>query len=118
MKYIASLLFFLFTGCATILTGNKDYIKFESMPDSSDVSINGIYKGKTPLYIPIERSMSHVPVSITKPGYKESNFELRRNINIITCFNFFFPWGIIVDIISGSIFIYSPSYYYLKLEKE
>ncbi len=59
--------------------GSKD-VFIASIPDAVDITIDGKYKGKTPILITDLEFGDHKVVS-TKPGYLENNFDIKTSAN-------------------------------------
>ena len=105
------------TSCATIFTGTKDSVTFNSKPDGAVVVFKGVDKCTTPCTTEISRSLGKQMVLIKKDGYENKEFKLEKNFNAVTLVNILFG-GIIgfgVDLATGSFVKYSPKAYSVDL---
>jgi len=110
------LLILTINGCATIVTGSKQTLSFNSEPDGATISINGNAIGKTPTSIQLKKD-KHQILTFQKEGYKTYTTEISTTIN-----NWF--WGNILigglfgsttDGVSGSMNEFSPDQYFITL---
>jgi uncharacterized protein YceK len=113
------LLLLLLSGCASIVSGTKQEVSFQSTPDSATVTVNGRVLGKTPFTNQLDKKADQTVV-FTKDGYKPVVMQLTTSLD---------PWfwgnivlggliGSTVDGISGAVNQYAPSQYHITLEKE
>ncbi len=118
---LLSCLIFLFVleGCASIVSGTKQEMSFQSNPDDVTVTVTGRVLGKTPLTVTIDKK-SDQSVIFTKEGYKPMTMQLTTTLD---------PWfwgnivlggfiGSTVDGLSGAVHQYSPSQYFVSLQPE
>lgn len=107
---------FLFSSCATIFTGTKDTIRFNSKPEGATVYIDGIEVCKTPCEARVKRSLSDKDVEIKLDGYKTRIITLDRSFNVVSILNLagFVGWA--VDAATGSIMKYDRKSYDIELE--
>lgn len=85
--------FFIYSGCATILKGSKEEIEFTSEPAGADVKINNSEEGVTPLKVLLKKGNEYV-VEISKDGYKKKTYRLSYTVNA--------GW-LILDVIAGLV---------------
>ena len=106
-------------GFATIVSGTKQSITFNSTPSGAEVISNGMTMGVTPLTLDIKRSDGKTGkvISIRKEGYKD------EQINMTTKFNGTF-WGNAliggtigssIDSSTGATIEYDPGNYHVTL---
>lgn len=121
MKRLTALLLLVFTlpvlnGCATLFTGSEDVVTFESSPAGAEILINGIEKGTTPVSIPVKRSVNSAEVVLRLAGYETRVFRLEQEFNYVSLLNLFnvLFWGI--DVVSGAVMTYRPTYYEFNLK--
>jgi hypothetical protein len=109
--------FFFFYGCASIISGSKQQMTFQSTPEGATVSVNGRLVGKTPISIQLDKK-SGQSLEFKKDGYQPVTMELTTHLD-----GWF--WGNIIlggfigsttDGISGAVHEYSPSQYYVTLQ--
>jgi len=111
-------------GCATIFTDGEDEITFNSNVDKTNVYLDGIKLGQTPLTIDIDRKTANRMLKFTKPGYQTQEQELLHDFNM----NF----GMVLDLtgtaltltpmginaLSGNLIKYTPTEYHIEMEPE
>ena len=106
----------MLSGCASIVSGQKQQLTFNSEPADATVLINGAVVGKTPMSFMVDRKADET-VSFTKEGYKPQTLRLSTTLN-----GWF--WGNIVlggflgsttDAASGAMHEYAPNQYYITL---
>ena len=108
----------LFSSCATMFTGTKEIITFNSDPSNADVYINGVYRDKTPCNVEISKKGSTI-ATIKLEGSQEETFQLDKKINPVTFVNLLGPIiGIVVDIATGAIHTYQPKFYNTSLSSK
>lgn len=104
--------------CATIFTGTKDTIRFNSNPEGATVYIDGIEVCKTPCSVPVKRSISDKDIEFKLDGYKTRMFTLDKEFNVVSVINLGFLVGWAIDAATGSIMKYDRKSYELDLEKD
>ena len=109
-------LLLLTSGCATIFTRSTDPISFSSRPEGAQVQIDGMNVGRTPVTIPVKRSLSTPQVRLSLDGYESQFVMLSNTFNEVAILNVFFWPGFIVDAATGSLMKYSIRHYDLELE--
>jgi S1-C subfamily serine protease len=118
---IISILFLLLllSGCATIFTGSKDKITFNSSPPDADVYINNKHYSKTPCSIEIDRKYIPMEVNITKEGYLDKTIYLSKKFNAVSVLDLFVFTGIslIVDLITANVLRYDQLAYSVNLSR-
>lgn len=102
--------------CATIFTGTKDTIRFESQPAGAKVRIEGIDVGRTPVDAVVKRSISDKTATMTLEGYDSRTFELSKEFNAISILNLFGLVGWAIDAATGSLMKYDQKLYNIELE--
>jgi hypothetical protein len=105
---------FLLSSCATILTGSKRSVLFESNPSGAKIYVNGIEKGKTPSQIKVTADDR---VDFKLEGFSERVVVMDSKFNLVAILNGFslIGWG--VDAISGSLSRVDTKYVKVDLEK-
>lgn len=113
---IASTLFM--TSCATIFTGTKDTIRFDSTPQGAKVYIDGLEVCETPCTTQVKRSLSDELAEIKLDGYETPVITLDKEFNAVSVINlgFLIGWGI--DAATGSLMKYDRKGYDIELEKD
>lgn len=113
---IASTLFM--TSCATIFTGTKDAISFDSNPQGANVYLDGLEVCKTPCITMVKRSLSDKLAEIKLDGYETRVITLDRKFNTVSIINLgsLIGWGI--DAATGALMKYDKKGYDIELEKD
>ncbi len=92
------------TSCCSIFNGSSQDVGISSNPAGATVTINGAYKGVTPLALDLKRSDNHL-VTIEKEGYETFSQTLTKSTSGWVWGNIVFGGliGLGVDAITGSI---------------
>lgn len=106
------------TSCATILTGTKDSITFNSTPEGAKVMHKGMEKCTTPCTAEIPRSLSRQMVTLQKEGFNNKEVKLTKTFNAVSLVNILLGGviGVGIDAATGSLTKYSPNAYKIELE--
>jgi len=106
------------TSCATIITGTKDKITFNSTPEGAKVMHKGVEKCTTPCTAEIPRSLGKQMVTFEKEGFNSKEVKLTKTFNPVTLVNILLGGiiGLGIDTATGSITKYSPKEYKVELE--
>jgi hypothetical protein len=117
MKKLAMLLLIslVFTSCATIFTGSKRNVLFESNPSGAKVYVNGFEKGVTPTQIKVKADDR---IDFRLDNYKERVVVMDSNFNLVSIINGFsiIGWGI--DALTGSLKRVDTKYVKVDLEND
>jgi hypothetical protein len=99
----------LMSSCATIISGSKQNVKFDSNPGAASIFIDEVEVGKTPFEIKLARKSEH-SVMIKLEGYQTYQTKLTKKFNAWYVGNILFGGliGIIVDPITGAMYNLSP----------
>ena len=104
----------LLTSCASILTGSKRNVLFESNPSGAKVFVNGLEKGITPTNIKV-RAADKIDFRLSDFNEKvvvmDSKFNLVAILNGVNLIG----WGI--DALTGSLKRVDTKYVKVELEK-
>ena len=109
--------YFLTTGCATIIKGTTQEIPISSDPSGADILVDGQLVGTTPADVEIKRKRDHLVV-IEKTNYQPKSVAVVKNVggavwgNIIA--GGLIGWG--VDAASGAQNNLTPKTIYVRLE--
>jgi len=114
MPLVLSLII-LFSSCASILTGSKRNVLFESNPSGAKVYVNGLEKGMTPTQIKVRADDR---IDFRLDGYKERVVVMDSNFNLVAILNgiSIIGWGI--DALTGSLKRVDTKYVKVDLESE
>lgn len=117
MKKSLSLLFVLmfFSSCATIFTGDKRTVLFESDPPGAKLFVNGMEKGKTPVSAKVRADDR---VDFRLDGYQERVVVMDSKFNIVAILNGFSLLGWGIDAVTGSLKRVDTPYVKVTLETD
>lgn len=87
-----SLLLTLSTGCATVVRGEKQTLKFDTEPEGATVDVDGKQKATTPAELELKRKEVHT-ITITKEGYHPVTFEMKAQWDGMALGNAVMPGG-------------------------
>ena len=108
---------FVFTSCATILTGTSDDITFNSDPAGAAIMLDGLKVGKTPATVSIKRpGFGNKEITIKLDGYEDRTFMLQKEFNTMAICNLASWPGWVIDIVTGTIMKYSKTNYSIDLD--
>ena len=68
-------------GCASIMSGSKQAVSFNSIPDGATITVDGKQLGQTPLAVKLPRARNQILLA-TKEGYKKFTVPLTTGFNI------------------------------------
>jgi len=68
-------------GCASIVSGTTQQVRFDSSPSKADVIIDGRNVGKTPCVAIIQRSKMPPHIEIKKEGYEDASVPMTSRFN-------------------------------------
>ena len=104
----------LTTSCASILTGSKRTVLFETEPSGAKVFVNGFEKGKTPVQLKVRADDR---IDFRLDDYKERVVVMDGKFNLVAILNGFgiLGWGI--DALTGSLKRVDTKYIKVTLEK-
>lgn len=114
--YLLLIISALFSGCATILTGTKDTISFDSSPSGAVVYKDGLELCRTPCSIPVKRSINKTNIEFRLDGYETRLFALDTKLNVVSVINLGSVFGWAIDAASGSIVKYDRKHYDLDMK--
>ncbi len=103
------------TSCATIFTGTKDRISFNSTPSGAVIYKDGVELCTTPCSYKVKRSLNDTDIEIKLDGYETRLITLDTEFNVVSIINLgnLFGWGI--DALSGSVMKYDRKSYEISL---
>ncbi len=111
---LAAMMLFM-TSCATLFTGTKDSIRFNTEPQGATIYIDGIEQCKTPCTLKVKRSINDTGVEFKLDGFETRLITLSTEFNVVSILNFgnLLGWGI--DAISGAVMKYDRKAYDITL---
>lgn len=114
---VISIVSFLLTSCATIFTGTKDRITFNSTPAGATIYKDGVEQCKTPCTIKVKRSLNDTDIEYKLDGYETRLITLDKEFNVVSIINLgnLLGWGI--DALSGAVMKYDRKVYDITLSK-
>ncbi len=104
----------LFSSCASIFTGSKRSVLFESNPSGAKVYVNGMEQCISPCNVKVRNDDR---VDFRLDGYKERVVVMDADFNLVAILNGFslIGWGI--DALTGSLQRVNTKYVKVDLEK-
>jgi hypothetical protein len=104
----------LFSSCASIFTGSKRSVLFESNPSGAKVFVNGMEQCISPCNVKVRNDDR---VDFRLDGYKERVVVMDADFNLVAILNGFsiIGWGI--DALTGSLQRVNTKYVKVDLEK-
>lgn len=105
------------SGCATLVTGSRDYVSINSSPSGAKVTINGESKGTTPLRIKLEKKYDQ-QITFESEGYISKTYFLKRNPQIVFLIADILlgaPSSIVTDVSTGAFYRFKTDSVYVKL---
>jgi hypothetical protein len=115
---LCAIAIFFLSGCATVFSSSSDTITFRSVPEGAKVEINGVSIGKTPVTVPVKRSLTPPHVQMKLDGYETQYIMLQNSFNGVAVLDILFWPTFIVDALTGSIMKYDILSYEAELEVE
>jgi hypothetical protein len=104
------------SGCATLLTGTKDDISFNSAPQGAIVYKDGVELCRTPCRVPVKRTLNSEDIEFKLDGYETRVFTLDKQFNVVSVINLGSLFGWAVDAASGSLVKYGRKSYDLEMK--
>ena len=101
------------SGCATIISGTMDEVRFTSEPPGAEVFVDRKLRGQTPLTLKLNVNYDYIVV-FRMAGHPDQvqHIQHHMNMNWFSINSFTFPisltWGII-DWITGAVYDLKPS---------
>ncbi len=103
----------LTTGCASIFTGSKRKVMFETDPPGAKIYVNGFEKGMTPVQLKVK---AEDRIDFKLDNYKEKVVVMDSKFNLVSILNglSIIGWG--VDALTGSLKRVDTKYVKVTLE--
>lgn len=122
MKKIATILLattvLFMTSCATLFTGTKDRITFETNPAGATIYIDGVEQCKTPCTMLVKRSLNDTYVDFKLDGYETKMIRLSNEFNVVSVINLGNLFGWAIDAVSGAVMKYDRKFYDITLDSK
>jgi hypothetical protein len=108
----------LISSCATLFTGTKDRINFDTNPSGAMIYIDGIEQCRTPCALNVTRSINDTDVEFKLDGYETRLITLSKEFNVVSILNLgnLLGWGI--DAVSGAVMKYDRKSYDITLDSK
>jgi len=115
--FLATTMLFM-TSCATLFTGTKDRISFNTEPPGATIYIDGVEQCKTPCSLKVTRSINDTDVEFKLDGYETRLITLSKEFNVVSVLNLgnLLSWGI--DFLSGAVMKYDKKSYDITLDSK
>ncbi|GAB3563361.1 hypothetical protein GCM10027578_06900 [Spirosoma luteolum] len=101
--------------CATLFTGTRDVVRFESKPAAARVRIDGLDVGRTPVDVSVQRTLGSKLVTMELDDFESRTFQLNKEFNAVSVLNLFGLVGWAVDAATGAMMKYSQKLYTIEL---
>ena len=103
----------LTTSCASIFTGSKRKVMFETDPPGAKIFVNGFEKGQTPIQLKVK---AEDRIDFKLDNYKEKVVVMDSKFNLVSILNgiSIIGWG--VDALTGSLKRVDTKYVKVTLE--
>jgi len=113
--FILLVIFLSLNSCASIITGSKKKVLFDSNPQGATVYVNGYEKGVTPLKVKVE---AEDRIDFKLKNYSEKVIVMDSKFNLVAILNGFniIGWG--VDHLTGSLKRVKGKNFKITLEKD
>ena len=113
LVFAMALSMMLSSSCASIFTGSKRNVLFETEPPGAKVFVNGFEKGTTPVQLKVK---AEDRIDFKLDNYKERVVVMDSKFNLVSILNGFsiIGWGI--DALSGSLKRVDTKYVKVTLE--
>ena len=85
-----------------MFTGSYDNVVIRSKPEGAKVTVDGTYRGLTPVTVALRRDHDH-NVALQKDGYQESVATVTRHFNYVALANLINPICYGIDYATGGI---------------
>ncbi len=105
-------------GCATIMHGSSQTVGISSSPSGARVTINGEYRGETPLRVDLARKQDYI-IKVEKEGFEPASSTITSKVSGMTFGNIIFGGliGLAVDAGSGGMYKLSQDDVQITLTK-
>ncbi len=105
------------TSCATLFTGTRDSITFNTSVPGAKILIDGAELCTTPCTERISRKLGETEVQVKLDGYETKLIRLDKSFNVVSVLNLgnLLGWGI--DVISGAVMPYGKKSYDIQMTK-
>lgn len=99
--------------CATIISGTSQAVTIDSNVQGATVVIDGSSVGTTPYSGKVRRRRETVGM-LRKDGYVAQSFTMTSSYNPVALLSIFWDYST-TDFLSGAVWEYSPSQYYIEM---
>lgn len=108
---------FSLTSCATIFTGTRDMIRFNSQPQGAEVRIDGLKVCNTPCSALVKRSLKQETVDFKLDGYETKTIGLEQKFNAVSVLNLLSLLNWAIDAATGSVIKYDRKSYDIEMSE-
>ena len=103
----------LLASCATIISGTSQAVTIDSNVSGATVVIDGSSVGTTPFSGKVRRRRETIGM-VRKEGYVAQSFTMSSSYNPVALLSIFWDYST-TDFLTGAVWEYSPSQYYIEL---
>ena len=108
----------LAAGCGALFNSGPARVNFTSTPDSSEVWVDGVRRGTTPIFLELEKKKDHT-VTFKKAGFQDMTNPIPRSIKgvyvVFDVLGGLLP--VIVDAATGSWYVLSTDHVHGVLQR-
>ena len=105
-------------GCGALFNGGPARVNFTSTPDTSEVWIDGVRRGTTPIFLELDKKKDHT-VTFKKAGFQDMTNPIPRSIKgvyvVLDVLGGLLP--VIVDAATGSWYVLSTDHVHGVLQR-
>ncbi len=119
--YLSLLSVLALSGCGTIVGGTTQNISIDANVKGVEIFDNGMKLCETPCTVRLSRERSEKTLIARKNGYEDARVLVGTSLNLFTLGNLISYTGFTTDAVTGAVWEYSPSNYYVNMmrnEKE
>ena len=104
------------TSCATVISGTKQTITFESSPSGATVYLDGEPMGVTPFTEKLKKN-KYSSFRVELDGYKTVSRSIGKDVDLVALLSVFWDLGT-TDLATGSAWKYDKNSYYIELQEK
>ena len=106
----------IYSGCATVISGTSQNIRFESSPRGASIYLDGDRVGTTPFSLTLKKN-KYKSFRVELEGYHTVNRQLDKEFDIVALLSIFWDLGT-TDLVTGAAFEYGQNSYFVELQKK
>lgn len=103
---------FCLTSCSVLFSGKTQNIHINTQPNNAKILLDHNYVGNSPRTIEVRKKMGPTEITISKEGFVDTTFRLKKKISKLALLSVFNVW---IDVIAGTALRYKHEYYNVNL---